>query len=140
MSSADNTSPKRRPMGRIIATEFVSLDGVVEAPGGGEDFEYAGWSFEIDRGEEGNKFNHDEEAHTTPVVQAGGRRRPDPHLRSGALGVTRTRSALGWQRNPTSKFCSKTIRYGCGFRGPVPSSWRPHYRSRRGSACCSRSL
>ena len=30
-------------MGRIIATEFVSLDGVVEAPGGDEDFEYAGW-------------------------------------------------------------------------------------------------
>lgn len=47
-------------MGRIIATEFVSLDGVVEAPGGGENFEYAGWSFEIDRGEEGNKFKLDE--------------------------------------------------------------------------------
>jgi dihydrofolate reductase len=47
-------------MGRIIATEFVSLDGVVEAPGGGEEFEYAGWSFEIDRGPEGNKFKLDE--------------------------------------------------------------------------------
>src|SRR5438105_477998 len=47
-------------MARIIATEFVSLDGVVEAPGGGEGFEYAGWSFEIDRGEEGNKFKLDE--------------------------------------------------------------------------------
>lgn len=47
-------------MGRIIATEFVSLDGVVEAPGGGEAFEYAGWSFEIDRGDEGNKFKLDE--------------------------------------------------------------------------------
>ena len=47
-------------MGRIIATEFVSLDGVVEAPGGGEEFEYAGWSFDIDRGDEGNKFKLDE--------------------------------------------------------------------------------
>ena len=47
-------------MGKIIATEFVSLDGVVEAPGGGEEFDYAGWSFEIDRGEEGNKFKIDE--------------------------------------------------------------------------------
>jgi dihydrofolate reductase len=47
-------------MGRIIATEIVSLDGVVEAPGGDEDFEYAGWSFEIERGEEGNKFKVDE--------------------------------------------------------------------------------
>src|SRR3954466_3679640 len=47
-------------MGKIIATEFISLDGVVEAPGGGEDFEYAGWSFEIERGDEGNKFKVDE--------------------------------------------------------------------------------
>jgi dihydrofolate reductase len=47
-------------MGKIIATEFISLDGVVEAPGGGEDFEYGGWSFEIDRGDEGNKFKLDE--------------------------------------------------------------------------------
>jgi dihydrofolate reductase len=47
-------------MGRIIATEFISLDGVVEAPGPGEAFEYAGWSFEINRGDEGNKFKVDE--------------------------------------------------------------------------------
>jgi dihydrofolate reductase len=43
-------------MGRIIVTEFVSLDGVMEAPGGGEDYKHAGWTFEINRGEEGNKF------------------------------------------------------------------------------------
>jgi dihydrofolate reductase len=47
-------------VGRIVVTEFVSLDGVIEAPGGGEDFKHAGWSFEIDRGEEGNKFKLDE--------------------------------------------------------------------------------
>src|SRR5437867_3571882 len=43
-------------MGRIVVTEFVSLDGVMEAPGGGEDFKHAGWTFQIDRGEEGDKF------------------------------------------------------------------------------------
>lgn len=47
-------------MGRIVVTEFVSLDGVAEAPGGGEDFEHAGWTFEIDRGDEGNQFKLDE--------------------------------------------------------------------------------
>jgi dihydrofolate reductase len=47
-------------MGRIIVTEFISLDGVVEDPGGAEDFKYGGWSFEIDRGEEGDKFKLDE--------------------------------------------------------------------------------
>ena len=47
-------------MGRIVVTEFVSLDGVIEAPGGGEDFKHGGWTFEIDRGEEGDKFKLDE--------------------------------------------------------------------------------
>ncbi len=46
-------------MGRIVVTEFVSLDGVMEAPGG-EEFKYPGWSFEFDRGEEGNRFKLDE--------------------------------------------------------------------------------
>jgi dihydrofolate reductase len=47
-------------MGRIVITEFVSLDGVMEAPGGGEDYEHAGWTFEINRGAEGEKFKLDE--------------------------------------------------------------------------------
>jgi dihydrofolate reductase len=47
-------------MARIVVTEFVSLDGVIEDPGGAEDFKHGGWSFEIDRGDEGNKFKLDE--------------------------------------------------------------------------------
>lgn len=47
-------------MGRIVVTEFVSLDGVVEGPGGGEDYRHVGWTFEIERGEEGGKFKLDE--------------------------------------------------------------------------------
>ena len=47
-------------MGRIVVTEFVSLDGVVEAPGGGETFRHGGWTFEFDRGDEGNRFKVDE--------------------------------------------------------------------------------
>jgi dihydrofolate reductase len=46
-------------MGRIVVTEFVSLDGVMEAPGG-EDFKYKAWTFEFDRGEDGNQFKLDE--------------------------------------------------------------------------------
>ena len=38
-------------MGRIVVTEFVSLDGVMEDPGGAESFRHGGWTFEIDRGE-----------------------------------------------------------------------------------------
>ena len=47
-------------MGRIVVTEFVSLDGVMEDPGGAENFKHGGWSFEIARGEEGDKFKLDE--------------------------------------------------------------------------------
>jgi dihydrofolate reductase len=47
-------------MGKIVITEFISLDGVVEDPGGAEDFKYGGWSFEFDRGDEGNRFKLDE--------------------------------------------------------------------------------
>jgi dihydrofolate reductase len=51
---------KEEHVGRIVVTEFISLDGVVEAPGGGEGFKHGGWSFEISRGEEGDKFKLDE--------------------------------------------------------------------------------
>jgi dihydrofolate reductase len=55
-----NETCRRIKMGKIVATEYVSLDGVVEAPGGGEEFKHAGWTFEIDRGPEGDKFKLDE--------------------------------------------------------------------------------
>jgi dihydrofolate reductase len=61
--SADEAGPsneKEANVGRIVVTEFVSLDGVVEDPGGAEDFKYGGWSFEISRGDEGDKFKLDE--------------------------------------------------------------------------------
>jgi dihydrofolate reductase len=47
-------------MGRIVVTEFVSLDGVMEDPGGSESFKHGGWSFAFSRGDEGDKFKLDE--------------------------------------------------------------------------------
>jgi dihydrofolate reductase len=47
-------------VGRIVVTEFVSLDGVVEDPGGSENFKHGGWSFAFSRGDEGDKFKLDE--------------------------------------------------------------------------------
>src|SRR4051794_18461913 len=47
-------------VGKIVITEFVSLDGVMEDPGGAEDFKYGGWSFEFARGDEGERFKLDE--------------------------------------------------------------------------------
>jgi dihydrofolate reductase len=47
-------------MGSIVVTEFISVDGVIEDPGGSEDFKYGGWSFEFSRGDEGDQFKLDE--------------------------------------------------------------------------------
>ena len=47
-------------MGKLVVTEFVSIDGVFEDPGGAEDYEHGGWTFEYDRGDDGNQFKLDE--------------------------------------------------------------------------------
>jgi len=47
-------------MGKLVITEFVSIDGVFEDPGGAEGYEHGGWTFEYDRGEDGNRFKLDE--------------------------------------------------------------------------------
>src|SRR5215207_10176124 len=58
----------RNGMARIVVTEFVSLDGVMEDPGGAEDFKYGGWSFEFSRGEEGDRFKLDETMDTDALL------------------------------------------------------------------------
>src|SRR3954454_1444074 len=47
-------------MRKLVVTEFISLDGVMEDPGGSEGTPIAAWSFTYDRGDEGNKFKLDE--------------------------------------------------------------------------------
>jgi dihydrofolate reductase len=61
VNSYDETDRERRgTMGKLVVTEFVSLDGVFEDPGGAEGYEHGGWTFEYDRGEEGDRFKLDE--------------------------------------------------------------------------------
>jgi dihydrofolate reductase len=47
-------------MGRIVVTEFVSLDGVMEDPGGSEHSKHGAWTFNFNRGDECNKFKINE--------------------------------------------------------------------------------
>jgi dihydrofolate reductase len=47
-------------MRNIIVSEFITLDGVMEDPGGAEKFERGGWAFQFERGPEGDKFKLDE--------------------------------------------------------------------------------
>jgi dihydrofolate reductase len=55
-------------VGRIVVTEFVSLDGVMEDPGGAEDFEHGGWTFTFERGAEGDAFKLDETLATEALL------------------------------------------------------------------------
>ena len=47
-------------MSKIVVSQFVTLDGVLEDPGGSEGFERGGWAFQFERGAEGDKFKLDE--------------------------------------------------------------------------------
>ena len=47
-------------MSKVVVTEFVSLDGVMEDPGGSEGSKHGGWTFTFDRSAEGDKFKLDE--------------------------------------------------------------------------------
>ena len=54
-------------MATLAVTEFVSLDGVMEDPGGAEQYEHGGWTFEIDRGE-GDAFKLEETLETDALL------------------------------------------------------------------------
>jgi dihydrofolate reductase len=45
---------------RVVVSEFVTLDGVFEDPGGVEGFAHGGWAFEYERGPEADRFKLDE--------------------------------------------------------------------------------
>jgi dihydrofolate reductase len=47
-------------MGKVVVTEFVSIDGVFQDPGGTGEMERGAWSFKHNRGEEGDKIKFDE--------------------------------------------------------------------------------
>ena len=91
-------------MGKIVATEFISLDGVIEDPGGSEDYVHGGWTFEIDRGEEGNEFKLGElEEAEAPAATAG-----SPTKASPPPGRSARRPADGRLRQEDRTRCRST--------------------------------
>jgi len=49
-----------RGMGKLVITEFITLDGTIEDPGGAEGLPYGGFAFKFDQGEDGARFKLDE--------------------------------------------------------------------------------
>jgi dihydrofolate reductase len=56
----EKLTKRRMRRGKVVVSQFISLDGVVEDPGGAEEFDRGGWAFKFDRGPEGDKFKSDE--------------------------------------------------------------------------------
>jgi dihydrofolate reductase len=55
-------------VGKIVVSQFVTLDGIMEDPGGSEGFERGGWAFDFERGEEGDRFKLDEVMESTALL------------------------------------------------------------------------
>jgi len=47
-------------MGKLVVTEFISLDGVMEDPGGSEGTPAGGWAFRFERGAGGDRYKLEE--------------------------------------------------------------------------------
>jgi dihydrofolate reductase len=47
-------------MGKLVVSQFITVDGVVEDPGGSEGSSLGGWAFQFDRGADGDQFKLDE--------------------------------------------------------------------------------
>jgi dihydrofolate reductase len=55
-----NLDETEETVSKIVVSQFVTLDGVFEDPGGSESHEHGGWALQIERGPEGDKFKLDE--------------------------------------------------------------------------------
>jgi dihydrofolate reductase len=79
-------------VGEIVVSEFVSLDGVFEDPGGAESYAHGGWAFRFKRGEDGDRFKLEElreaEAHLLGRVTYEGFAKawPDMEHSTGEFG------------------------------------------------------
>jgi len=47
-------------MGKLVVSQFITVDGVTEDPGGAEQFDRGGWAFQFERGADGDAFKMDE--------------------------------------------------------------------------------
>lgn len=68
-------------MGKVVVSQFMTVDGVVEDPGGSENWERGGWAFKFDRREEGDKFKLDEVMASDALLLGRGSSTPSPRAR-----------------------------------------------------------
>ena len=79
-------------MGRIVVSQFITVDGVIEDPGGAEGFDRGGWAFAFERGDEGDRFKFDEVMAPTLSCSVAGPTRASPRRGPRGPGTSRTSS------------------------------------------------
>ena len=47
-------------MTKLVVSEFISVDGVMEDPGGSENTQHGGWAIKFNRGDDGDRFKLEE--------------------------------------------------------------------------------
>jgi dihydrofolate reductase len=47
-------------VGKLVVSQFITVDGIIEDPGGSEEFSRGGWAFQFERGEDGDRFKFEE--------------------------------------------------------------------------------
>jgi dihydrofolate reductase len=65
---ADNANERRTEMGKIVVSDNVSLDGVIQDPAGDEGFSVGGWVGQIKDREELNRLTRDEALGTEALL------------------------------------------------------------------------
>jgi dihydrofolate reductase len=65
---ADNTNKRRTEMGKIVMSEFVTLDGVIQDPAGNEGFTRGGWVGQLAAREEVAKVTLDQALGTEALL------------------------------------------------------------------------
>jgi dihydrofolate reductase len=78
-------------MGKLVVTEFISLDGVIEDPGGAEGYKHGGWTFQFEAGDGFEAFKTDElmasDAQLLGRVTYDGFAKAWPTIEAGEFGV-----------------------------------------------------
>jgi hypothetical protein len=118
-------------MSKLVVSEFVSLDRVMEDPGGGESFERGGWAFKFERSADGDRFKYEE-----PMDAAGVPRRTCAWSRTQPTAVPAAgRAATGTPSSSPS--CIASASPGSDLANHRPTSTNAEATS---SACLSASI
>ena len=122
-------------MRTLFVTEFISLDGVVEAPGGEESYKHTGWTFDIDEDPTMYEFKGEETFGTETLLL--GRTTYEGFSEAWTRARGRVRRQV--QHHGEGRRVDHPAGPDLGTTPPSSATSTPYARSRRATAARSRS-